>query len=1118
MAEIRLKGPAIGQSVNLDVQVGSETTTIQVPAFQEPSLLTSLPRITGSFDDETLGVDTGTLTNVAAYDWREVGGASLGTDATLDASGHGGKWIEVEVTAQGGAVTSPPVMVYASSHMGMAMPASHIAENKLVLSLCPHTDVTHLAIADGLWSDPGIWLNGQVPGYGARVLIPHARVVTYDNTSVNRRLDWVRVDGTLTWSRTHSTQMLVETLIATRGSDVILGTEENPIPPHIKADIIFGGRYYRNRLPMPSDLNIASDTGLWGRGAICMGRVSIHDVGKRTWGRASAGVPQGATQLTLTGDTPGWSVGDTIVISGTKTAYSGAVGERLGTEDEARVITAINGNVISWAEPLVHSHENQLLGSSRTDLHPTVMLKGGRNICLRSEVTEPVWRRGHFVNMGHHAVVDINGGEYIDLGRTDKSRPAGIKNDVGDFEFSDPELVTLNRQTEPFTERSNIQGRYSIHLHHVNQMMGRARVANTYTQGVPGWGNVQHGSEADFVGMAVSDFWGAGIVSEDGSETGTWIDCFATSATIDVGTLFVSPKTKAVPEGIGGDTFRHGFGFGMRGRALVVRNCVAAGVPWSHVFFHRSDNNANNIVVQIQRIKRSKMALKEVGQAIGHERSIPHDEMMAEEFPILTFTDCEAIACLGGMFVTKQKPNQRHDVNVRIQDFRAWGVHTKGMEIEYVNTYRLKNIDCIAGEAGIGKGIELFNNLSQVGTIGCRVEGFAIGIERSLDATFPIHDNHDSGDPRWFDIGTDYVRCAENEAFFTTGLPAFTAFVTKPANDVFYQDHDYDGTALDYDRDPISTFPFEIGVWDGVTTHGGDLPSYVTNADGYKEDNLSATAYMAPKPSGDLIFCKNITGVRRYKDNVGFWEYDGNPVIVMPTIFTDRLTGRPFKFVSLYRCLTEPTGTNNGLFTYAPTPVVQSNKTALVDEGGTVVIDVIDGASGAGGPGTYSLDVADHIPPNGGEIALDEVAGTVTYTPHTGFTGPDEMYVFVKSQGRFATVRINILVGAAGIAVAPASGTDFSAMDHVDPGILEIALAERPDTGGRRITRTEYSTDGGATWRRLCNRWIEATHTVAVASDGASLSAGSYMIQTRYRTDFDHAISAASDAAPVTIS
>ena len=64
----------------------------------------------------------------------------------------------------------------------------HNVSDDAVMALIPHEDATHIAVADGNWTDPTIWDVGAVPSSGAVVLISIGRTVTYDST-IAPRLD-----------------------------------------------------------------------------------------------------------------------------------------------------------------------------------------------------------------------------------------------------------------------------------------------------------------------------------------------------------------------------------------------------------------------------------------------------------------------------------------------------------------------------------------------------------------------------------------------------------------------------------------------------------------------------------------------------------------------------------------------------------------------------------------------------------------------------------------------------------------------------------------------------------------------------------------------------------------
>ncbi|MGC3940448.1 hypothetical protein ACOTTU_21820 [Roseobacter sp. EG26] len=157
MAQLRFKGFQTGSRVDVSTfRVGANSGSLNVAAFRKPSAVAGLPRISDGFDGDTLTVDTSGLTGVSAYLWRIVGGATQGTGPTLDSTGLGGSRIECLVSCDQGDVVSPPLMVYSTSHMGMASPVSHIADDAAVVALMPRISLWRMV--------PGRPLR---PGWGA---------------------------------------------------------------------------------------------------------------------------------------------------------------------------------------------------------------------------------------------------------------------------------------------------------------------------------------------------------------------------------------------------------------------------------------------------------------------------------------------------------------------------------------------------------------------------------------------------------------------------------------------------------------------------------------------------------------------------------------------------------------------------------------------------------------------------------------------------------------------------------------------------------------------------------------------------------------------------------------
>ena len=217
MAELRFKGFQAGENLGtVAATVSGSSGSTGIAAFARPQTVSGLPRLTsGQYNDETASLDTTGVTGIAAYDWREVGGATRGTSATLNLSGLEGQWLECAVTANEGTLVSPPFLVHSM------MNASHAADEKAILALVAHHEATHIAVQSGNWTETSTWRDGRVPRNGARVLIPRDITVTYNQNRLFR-LDWVRVDGSLIWSLTQSTYFLVGTLIVTRNATMEL--------------------------------------------------------------------------------------------------------------------------------------------------------------------------------------------------------------------------------------------------------------------------------------------------------------------------------------------------------------------------------------------------------------------------------------------------------------------------------------------------------------------------------------------------------------------------------------------------------------------------------------------------------------------------------------------------------------------------------------------------------------------------------------------------------------------------------------------------------------------------------------------------------------------------------
>ncbi|MFK7942130.1 MAG: G8 domain-containing protein [Paracoccaceae bacterium] len=1088
-------------------------------------------------------LDTGDLTGITAYDWREVGTTfTRSTEATFSPLGLGNRYFECAVTCDQGVVVSPPFQAYATSMMGEMMPAAHMSDDRAILSIIPQSEATHVAVADGSWTDSATWYEGKVPRNGAVVLIPHDITVTYDNSDTNIRLDRVRVDGSLIWALDRTTELCVETLVVTRGGAMVIGTSSGRVPAQYRHDIIISGKDYSARSFRPTDLKASNflETRGWGRGVLVQGLCRIWGAEKTTWFKADP-IDQGATSLRARGNVLGLSVGDEICIGGTDQSYTYVPNEEHAPvyQDEYRTVTAINGSDISWDAPLTHPHKNQLPGSTRTDLYPAIMVRRNKNVCITSEVKDDISRRGHFAVMHHWATLDVWDMEAFELGRTDKSIPAGIINDTGAFEFA-PENNGGTTSTAALTPRSNLQGRYSLHAHLLGHMhMGdRPIMSNCVADGSPGWGIVDHNNDMDIDTCAAHNFFGCGIVAEAGSETGKWINNLVmhTSVVGNGGTNFANgPKnmSKALDEH--GDLFRHGFGYGFRGRAVRQVGNVACSVTYGRSYSHRE--HANNAAL-VKPINPPRSSIDIQGQGYPKNPNYTfNDQFDFVDMPIVHSADEESIAVMAGTFVTKSQHLQNHDVNVRFKRHLAWGYQFYNASPEYVGVYILEDFDSVAGKnyQNVSSGIAFGANTHEVAFTRVRSEGNSEAIlVRGQDTTGNHDDYVASTNPRWMIFGLDDVDNQQaREDTAVTDVSGNQSY-TKTVQDVLLQDMDFGDTAIDLDATPTCSLPALMGSFN-------DWANRANNADGRKSDNVSTQGKVVFKSAGDGTFfsTNGSGGLTTYQNGAGHYDVvsadntvDGKTCVVVAVMMSDRLTARPVKYTYFYDMAGAVSGTNNGTFNYSTTPVVQSDMKREVEHNGSVTIDVTAGATGGAGPGTYELDAdtdkfglnRDYLAPDHGELSFNGATGEITYTPDRNYVGSDEAYVFIKSQGQYATVRLDFLVGGdASRLDTPEIGTDLVVADHAADGTIAVQLLEPVNAGARRIRLVEYSTDAGSTWRRLCYGWVKAVHKVTVKSDGSAIGAGNHDIRLRYKTDYDYSTSAdtgdvsvgVSGAAPV---
>ena len=688
-------------------------------------------------------------------------GAGEGSHAGGNHSGAGGGQTGEQSGDQtGGGQTGGQTGGHSSGHGGTAggaaepLDAAMQADHDALMRLAPVSAATHVAVKDGSWFDPRTWAGGEVPGEGARVVIPAGVTVAYDGESP-ASIFTVRVDGALEFATDRDTFLEVDTLIVTDAGALVMGTKDDPVDADVRAVI---------QIADNGPIDVEWDPRLLSRGIVTLGSVEINGAEKETFLKVAVDPLKGDTTLTLEAPPEGWQVGDRLVLTGTHLVSTKGTPKdqpiTVATEDEELVITAINGDVVTFDRPLQYDHEGP-----RADLKAYVA-NYSRNVVIETENAEavPVHQRGHVMLM-HSNEVAVRYAEFSELGRTDKSERAF---DVGDLANIEPD--------------SNVKGRYSLHIHRsgVDDQAHPVIVEGASVWGSPGWGFVHHDSNAIFADNAAYDVFGAAFVAETGNETGRWVDNIA------IKSLGVDHIVKNGDDVNAFDLGRTGTGFWFQGRLVEAVGNVAAGVPSGagFTYFHRGPDG--DLIAVDPASSGLSDALRYLA---GVDPNIP---------AISLFSGNESFATETGLDVIKANPRQGHGVRSVIDGFTAWEVET-GVHLQYTAHYTITDLDIVATDGrkpADTRGVHFDSNVIDVTINGASIDGFFIGVDQVKHGKSGL-----SGFNRGSDFDYVYIDVE------VTG--AKTAFTNLSRHDTFLDGADLVNGRLDFSG--ASRFIFDKG-------------------------------------------------------------------------------------------------------------------------------------------------------------------------------------------------------------------------------------------------------------------------------------------------------------------
>ena len=727
-------------------------------------------------------------------------------------------------------VTPPPVgadqaTIDAYIEAIRAQPETHMhaddsgkmTEHMAAMDLVPRDEATHIAISNGDWFDPDTWHTGEVPADDAKVLIPEGISVTYGSES-DVSLFTVRVDGELDFDTDADSQMIFDTMIVSPTGCLVIGSVDDPVAADVSVKLVIADN---------GPINTDWDPTLLSRGIISHGDASIHGAEKDSHEKVTEDPMAGDTELTFEDLPLGWEVGDTIVVAGTR--YDGHKWDNLlrevrlfESEDEIRVITGIEGNTVQFEQALEFDHD-----SPRGDLKTSVA-NYTRNVSVETENAEEVEisGRGHVMFM-HSDDVDVRYAEFHELGRTDKSEPS---QDISDF--------------DPVESDSNVQGRYSLHLHRtgIDDPDDPSYLVGNAVWGSPGWGYVHHDSNAILENNASFDTFGAGYVAETGNETGAWVDNIAILAQ---GIDWNIPKNTTTIDEDTFDTARGGDGFWFQGRMVEASDNIAASVNTGFVYFHR-DGDSRMIEFDASKF--------EYGDVFFGD-----DMVWPGLVPIREFSGNETFAAREGLHIVKANPNQGHDIWSELNGFTAWSV-TSGAHLEYTSHYILNDFDLIGSDPEPGKhpefGISFGNNTSDMVIADSHIEGFYTGIDlvKTFNGVAEPDDEHN-----YVVINAEFGNVETEIANYDPGL------------DQLFSDGELPGEQA------------RLDLGDRLTFDGNPV-----SISGTKTDSIGETVF----PGGTDSFDIQKPSVLNILEDDGYWTTsDGESYFNVDLYFTDRMTG-----------------------------------------------------------------------------------------------------------------------------------------------------------------------------------------------------------------------------------
>lgn len=542
--------------------------------------------------------------------------------------------------------------------------------------------------ADGEWS--GLFLHAAADD----VIRIHHHVIL--DTSADVHTVVIEEGGRLEFATNADLTLRVVNLQVLRGGELIIGTPEAPIQGSV--EVVF------KDVP----INLQHDPGQYGNGLVAEGYVRMHGRElQQTFVRLDGEARAGSSQLGISGDLDGWSVGDRVLLPDSRQIfYTDTTSQNLN-QYETMPIAGIGTNGITLDSALKHDHLGARDADGKLAFTPHVV-NLSRNIVLRSE--NPAGTRGHTMFM-QRADVDVRYVSFENLGRT-TNQPTNN--------------TVFDSAGNPTHIGSNQMGRYALHLHHLigpegglanghqSTFIGNA-IQSPHNHRDFQWGLVIHASHYALIAdNIVYNYAGAGIVTENGSESFNMISG-----------NFISRVNGTRERGKFTDG-REGAGIWLRRPNNYLVDNVVTGAEKAAYAIYGGDNGPGPDV--------------RVPSYPGADPHGPdHVRIAPETMHLLQFDGNEAYASHMGLelwylgYETYYNPTTRFVATTEVNGARLWHINHTAIWGEQAHNVNVNNAVIIAdrtqlSQFNVSVGIEL-QRVNNVTVNNATVHNAAIGIE-----------------------------------------------------------------------------------------------------------------------------------------------------------------------------------------------------------------------------------------------------------------------------------------------------------------------------------------------------------------------------------------------------